>query len=503
MRGDWSGFFRWKSWNALAWTLLGLMLTWAMVYHWTLWRFPFELMPGEGALPYNVWLLQHGRNPYAFAEQPASMNVYGWVLPVLGWLLRPTSPSGTLVLLRSFNAVGILAAALGLVWAGRRMGADWFLACAAGVFFYASQLYYVGPMARVDGVAVALLLASTLLPWRGGFSTWSLLGAGLLALLGIYTKLYIGLAAVYVALGAFQARGWKVALAFLAAFAVAVGVSGLIVVRFFPAYFYDTVAIQLAVQTHKWGFMATQLATLAEGFLLVPELMMAWAFWGAGPRPKRQPWLLFSGLGLVFFVLVFGPNDGASLTYGLHLIAPFAWLGALQCGASAPWSRGLLVAALALQAWGALPLCLDPVWAGNLGQRSEIMRQCEAALSEAPVAWAPSDFNSVMLAQGKPIFDGGHAEGLARMGRLPGWAYGLFPRMAEWVASWQQAVAEFHRGVARRDYALIICQPGPYYPEAPLRLGYHQLGRIILPQPTTLERGNYEIWVRKAQSGTH
>ena len=116
----------------------------------------------EGAAVWITRLLLEGRNPYALDQLPAATNVYGILYHLTVLPLAMLLGNG-FVIHRLVSAVSIVAACALMYRLLRREQADRLIAWVGTILFYGSCLYFVGPLARPDGLGVLLSYAPRIL----------------------------------------------------------------------------------------------------------------------------------------------------------------------------------------------------------------------------------------------------------------------------------------------------------------------------------------------------
>jgi hypothetical protein len=485
-----------RGWNPAAWGLLALAAAAVLWYQVRLMLYPYVYEPNEWTQVHSAWLLLQGRNPWDFSEQPAACNVYGWVLPALGWLAAKLGLPLGLPLFRAFNAAGILGASALVALGARRQAAAWPLALWLALLFYTAELYYVGGHARVDGVALGFLALALWLPWRLGFSARGILAGLAVACLGAYVKSYLGLLPGFLALGAWRARGWKAGLATAGAGALGLGLSFWAVVQVLPTYGYYTVLLELHQSGGSWAHEGKQWILLLDRFYpaLWAALALGWWWPGLRSRVAWDPfWNACLGLGLLLFTTVFGRGNGAFLSYALHWVAPFLCLAAAPPLAALPARAWLPLLALnfGVLAW---TVADDPV----LHPEPQVaVWQDEARLiaAYAPV-WAVNECNPLLVSAGMPVQDGGQADALPQLLASPPWVWDRFVGMPVLRSAWEGMLRAEREGIERGDYRLVITRP-PFEPLPALERNYRMVARAPFHGCGALGAFVDDLWLRR------
>lgn len=422
--------------------LSGLKL---LSYSYNIIRAPFPLELREGAILSTTHLLLAGKNPFAAENLPQYLNGYGIVynltaVPLARWL------GDTFITHRLLTGFYIYLAVALLVAVTIRKGGAPLFAIAAGLCVLANQLYSVTPLTRPDGLGLLLYLAAALLPWDQNFSKPSLVASAVLSVLAFFTKLYFFLSVVYVAAYLFLRVSKRLAVAYAAGVAALLLAASLVVVRFYPFYFYDTffMAVYQPIylfwymlwQFRHWGYLyagmlAIVLLVAAEA--VKPALQRLRSFhWRQIPqafnlRQLNQPLLRFevgfplTALILAVLTMVFklGGHNGSKMVYLFQLISPFLailvvlWLRRLSWFKFAASLFMLLALATNQRQIGIRPFNLqlspdalinNPTrYQPNWVKMERIVRGHNQILNHPLIA-------GLLIQQNKPLTDNGHTE---------------------------------------------------------------------------------------------
>ena len=168
---------------------IGLLGLWLLHHHCQIISATFPLDYYEGTTAMITGLMAAGNNPYTFEFQPQAMYVYP---PLYNMLVAPMTClfDNSLLLHRLVSAVFIVGSCLICASAVYRCGQSLRHSMAAAVLLYAALLFYGTPVAGANALGVCLYLLILYLPWRCDFSSASLAGACVLAVLAFYAKQY-------------------------------------------------------------------------------------------------------------------------------------------------------------------------------------------------------------------------------------------------------------------------------------------------------------------------
>lgn len=466
--------------GAAAWTGLAAV-GWLAVVHARMVASPAPQEMREGAVVWITRLMLEGRNPWDPAELPASANVYGagYHLAVLPF--AALFGNGFEVH-RAVSAAAILGAAAILFALMRRAGADRLPAAVGTAVFYLSSLYFVGPLARPDGLAVLLSVASLAVIVSGRFRALPFAAGLALAMGALATKVYLAYPpfalGAYVFLYVSRRRG----LAYLAASGAAAAGTLLALAVPFPAYVETSVLANagsaaydvrhLLEQTGDWLLyslpLTAGLAVLLLGMRRVPD-----------PRTPPDPFAFVAALGFLAYLALLGGHPGAHMTYLFQLVTPALTVALVPRLSGRPLARAACLAALpAAVAWTA-------PW---FPWTSEPFRRGEAAFAEVARAVAAhgrvlgsTEAAGVLALAGRPVVESGQSEyfgGIAAAPALP-----LLPLPGGVLAGrWEAFNDGIRRGIEDRAYGLVIRsrRPGGVIPQDLLERHYRVVGTVPL-----------------------
>lgn len=304
----------------------------------------------EGAnLVMTEYLLQ-GKNPFSLESQPLLNTnkgfVYNYTVLPLAMLF-----GNTLFIHRLVSIFFILLSCLLIYLALRKLNVPHPFALAGGSILFACLLFYVSPIARVDGMGTFLFLAAILIPWFSNFDTKSLVISGFLSILAFYTKSYFilcyGIVAVYVFLFISKKRGFWYGLITL----LFIVISIFVVNDVFECYFLHTVinSSSIAGESGSIAYLLRQLFRFVRvlwpiGAVYLIHLIHGKENIGTKKEPLRTPFIKFVNfrnanqplltrhkigyfemsflIGTAAIVFLLGQHRGNYMVYLFQLMAP-------------------------------------------------------------------------------------------------------------------------------------------------------------------------------------
>jgi len=480
--------------EAAAW--IGLAAVgWLAAMHARMVASPAPQEMREGAVVWITGLMLQGRNPWDPAELPASANVYGAgyhlaVLPVAALF------GNGFEVHRAVSAAAILGAAAILWLLMRRQGADRLAASVGAAVFYLSSLYFVAPLARPDGLAVLLSLASLAVVVVGRYRVLPFAVGLALAMGAFATKLYLAYPpfalGAYVFLYVSRVRG----LAYLAASGAAAAATLLALTVPFPAYVEASVFANagsaaydvrhLLEQTGDWLLFSLPLtaamAALLLGLRRIPD-----------PRTPPDPYAFVAALGFLVYLALLGGHPGAHMTYLFQLVTPALVVAVVPRLAGRPAARAAALAALPVAvAWMApwFP------WSFETFRRGEdAFAAVAAALEGRGEVLGSTEAAGVLALAGRPVTESGQSEyfgGIAAAPRLP-----VLPVPDGVLAErWEAFRADIRAGLEARRYDLVIRsrRPGGVIPEDLLAGSYRVSATVPLLFAWTGQAWPVDLW---------
>ena len=394
----------------------GAIAAWLLVIHGRMVLSPAPQEMREGAVLWLTRLLLEGRNPYALAELPAGTNVYGILYHLIVLPLAYVFGNGFPVH-RIVSAAAIVAACILMYRLLRREGTDAWLAWVGTILFYVSCVYFTGPLARPDGVAVLLSMASLILVTEMRV-TAAVFAVGLgLALLALVTKISLAFPPFIVAAHLFLFRRgerWRGV-----AFGTVTTLSALAVLtvmnRLYPAYVTLTFAANaqsgfsdathLRRQTIDWLVFSLPL-TLGLAFA-VARWVNGW--FGAGVR-AAAPTVFALGAAAnacVFFVWL-GWHPGAHMTYLFQLVTPLLMPAVLPPLSRLAWPRALVAAALPVSMVVSAPYF---TWTFERFTASEAtFASLDRTIASHESVLGSTEVAGLLAMEGRPVLDSGQSE---------------------------------------------------------------------------------------------
>lgn len=467
---------------------------------------PFLNEYREGSILLSTDLLLKGGNPYNLVNQPEYTNVYGIFYHLIVFpFAKVFGP--TLEVHRAITAFFILASSLLLFLAMRWLKVSLVLALSLTIIFYAHLLFYVTPLARPDSLGTFLFLCSILIPWRYQYSSLSLILSILFGILAFLTKPYFILALPYLNLYLFifksKIKGMKyggIVLIFLL-FTI------LFVNKLFECYFNNTFFIHSNVAGHDLSYAIKQLATYAE-YNWAVILIIAWFCLRCLGKTKalaktRLNLLNFDeplvnlnvdlipfclALSLVIFYFKLGQHPGNWLIYLHQLVSPFLLI-VVSNTLKSFWRSNLIflllivLNILTLSTFGFLP---------NPKYGLQEWYNITTLVSEQQYIFNSPALTSVLLEQGKKVYDSGQSEFFVMGADRKGWLK-IFPEDKKFKDRNNQFLADINKSVSSKRYNLIILTTGssPFISEQFLQQ-YYQFQESI-PAPMMLAREHYQL----------
>ncbi len=394
----------------------GAIAAWLLVIHGRMVVSPAPQEMREGAVLWLTRLLLEGHNPYSLAELPAGTNVYGILYHLIVLPLAYLFGNG-FVVHRAVSATAIAAACLLMHRLLRREGADACLAWVGTILFYVSCVYFTGPLARPDGVAVLLSMGSLTLVTERPIRP-AVFGLGLvLALLALITKISLAFPPFIVAAHLFLFRKgerWR-GLAFgavttLLALVLLAGMN-----RLYPAY----VTLTFAANAQSGFSDATHLRRQTLDWLvfslpLTLGIACAVARWvagwfGRGTRAAAPTVFAFGAAAnaCVFFVWL-GWHPGAHMTYLFQLVTPLLIPAVLPPLSRLVWTRALVAAALPLSLVLSAPYF---TWTFARFTASEAtFASLDRTIASHETVLGSTEVAGLLAMEGRPVLDSGQSE---------------------------------------------------------------------------------------------
>jgi len=410
--------------GALFFALLGLQfLVWNLFL-------PYPIHCRENADVFGALLLLQGKNPYAAAQQPAFAYLYGAVhsliaAPLVALVGHPFQVH------RALSGLYLVLASAVLAWGMRISRVPRPLAWTGALFFFGHLCFSLAISAKPDALGLLLFLLTVVVPYAYGFRGWSLVVAGLAALLAFYTKLYFVIGAPVLALYLFLFRSKARGLCFGLGFFLALAGSIVAIDRRLPFYFSDTFFCSLRIVGHSWVHL---LGVLRDYFpagiglvavavwSLVRWLRAPGAFWplrwgGFTPsapllrHPEIEwPSFLLLIMGAIYLLKVGPDGTGNGVDYIYHLVLPFlVWRAFIVVFVEAPSERlplRFLTAAVYLTLVFVAVISVvkrERNYSAQWRQVAGIMAAHHDVLQVRPFAGLAWD-------QGKPVYDSGQTD---------------------------------------------------------------------------------------------
>jgi hypothetical protein len=443
--------------------IAGAIGLWLLTIHARMVLSPAPQEMREGAVVWITRLLLEGRNPYALDELPAATNVYGILYHLTVLPLAVLFGNG-FPIHRAVSAAAIAGACVLMHRLLRREGSDLVLAWTGTILFYVSCVYFTGPLARPDGLAVLLSMASLVIVTEPRVTALAF-GAGLaLALLALVTKISLAFPPFIVAAHMFFFRGGerRRGLAFGVAATVAAVALLAAMNRLYPAYVTLTFAANAQSGFSDAGHLQRQTLDWLV-FSLPLTVATAWAVarWTTG-RPGigtagstgTGPAVFAFGTAanaLVFFIWL-GWHPGAHMTYLFQLVTPLLMPAVLPPLSRVAWPRALVAASLPVSLVVSAPYF---TWTFERFHTAEatFARLGQTIASHASVLGS-TEVAGLLAMGGRPVLDSGQSEYFGEaIGRrtLPG----TVPR-DDLRHRWESMFASMESSVERGGFDLIV-----------------------------------------------
>lgn len=441
--------------------------------------FPLDYYEGTTALI--TGLIAAGNNPYTFELQPAAMYVYP---PLYNILVAPLTRlfDNTLQLHRVVSAVLIVISCLICANAVYRCGQSLRHSMAAAVLLYAALLFYGTPVANANALGTCLYLLILYLPWRYNFSTPSLAGACVLALLAFYTKQYFILAMALLCLYMFLYVSMRRALILGVCYATLL-LGSLLWVNHSSPYYLDNTLFSPMIAAARlqtasiarlqfgeflrlyWPLLAISLgcgAVLArdQGWRSVlAQFIDVWRFRGnLAPNPRADYprthyfWFCLLCAALVMFFTL-ARNPGNYMTYLFQLLSPLLLIGSfrlLSLQRSDIKALAPLVLICFLQAYALLPK--------DFSTTRENWQRVDQMVSESSQMLTSQMLVATLLKHGKAVEQDGHTFYFPLAADKPQFFIKNEPdRRVE--AIWREYIRSIYRKIEAREYDLIMVTP--------------------------------------------
>ncbi|MGE3704982.1 MAG: hypothetical protein AB7I13_06890, partial [Vicinamibacterales bacterium] len=413
---------------AVSVTLAAGIVAWLLAIHARMVISPAPQEMREGAVLWITRLLLEGRNPYALEELPAGANVYGILYHLIVIPLTLIAGNG-FAIHRLVSGLAILGACWLMYLVLRREGTGRLLAAVGAMLYYAASVYFTGPLARPDGLAVLLSMASLAILTahrRGGReerilgpaspSTAALAWGLAFGLLALITKISLAFPPFVVAAHLFL-FGPRAGRARAFAYGAIAGASALALLALMNLVYPAYVTLTFAANAQSGFSDGEHLRRQTIDFLVFSlpvtvGLVMAAGGWmrdlGRGDAWRRaRPNVFVFGAAAnaaVFFIWL-GWHPGAHMTYLFQLVLPLLMPAVLPPLAHRPWPRAIVAAALPV----ALVLCAPYfTWSferfrtaeATFARLDRVIRSHASVLGSTEVA-------GLLARAGRPVLDSG------------------------------------------------------------------------------------------------
>lgn len=325
--------------------ILGLIFfaIWLLIYAWNIIVTYGPVGYREGANVLLTDYLLHGKNPFVLMNQPLMNTNKG---AFYNLLMVPFAAlfGNTLAIHRIISILFIFLASTLVTWCLRSFQRTWSIAISGGLLVSVGLLFYVGPTARADGLGTFLYLVSGIIPFLRKFDRKSLAISAIAGILAFFTKPYFLLSFGIVALYEFLFLSKKKALIFGIGTLLMLGLAALLVRRFFPCYFLDTILNNASNEANHIDFLFKQLVVFSVIFtplflifFLTNSIQLDSPFIN-----KPMDYFGFFFLCATAAIFVLGQNTGNYMVYLFQLMAPPLIILFLKNAAISPDYRGII-----------------------------------------------------------------------------------------------------------------------------------------------------------------
>ena len=265
----------------------------------------------------------HGKNPFLLKNQPL-MNTNKGAFYNLVMLPFVAVFGNTLAIHRIISIIFILLSSALVVWSLIRFKTSLPYAIAGGTIVFGCLLFYTGPISRADGLGTFLYLVAGIIPFMRKFDRASLAVSALAGILAFFTKPYfllsVGIVALYLFLFDSKKKGFLFgAITLLVLLAIC-----LVVRKFFPCYFLNTILNNASNGANHVDFLVNQLIRFSEVFAPVILIFLLTSHIHLNQPFVQIPYDYF---GFFFLcataaILVLGQNSGNYMVYLFQLMTP-------------------------------------------------------------------------------------------------------------------------------------------------------------------------------------
>ncbi len=312
--------------KTFGWLLIAALIffiPWLLVYAGNIivTQGPVEFREGANVLLTDYIL--HGKNPFLLMNQPL-MNTNKGAFYNLVVLPFAAIFGNTLAIHRIISILFILLSSILVIWILSRFRTSLPIALAGGAVVFASLLFYSDPISRADGLGTFLYLVAGIIPFVRKFDRTSLVISGLAGILAFFTKPYFMLSFGVVALYLFLFQSKKKGFLFGAITLLVLLAICVVVRKFFPCYFLNTILNNASNGADHLDYMVSQMIRFIEIF--APLLLI---FMLTNRIDLNRPFVKipYDYFGFFFFcsfaaILVLGQNTGNYMVYLFQLMTP-------------------------------------------------------------------------------------------------------------------------------------------------------------------------------------
>jgi len=313
----------------LTWILLAGIGGYLLYLHFEIIFYPYPSEFREGHMMSTTKLLINGINPYILNVYPNYFNSYGILYNIVVYPFAYVFGC-TLELHRLINGLFIFLSFFLLYFSFKDTIIKFpLLGTMLGLLLYSLLLIRETCIARPDTLGLFLYLCSIVIPVKNKFTNKSLILSGLFAILAFYTKSYFLSGWIVITIYLFLCKNYKKAVLSNVIFLFFFLLTGYIVYKIMPLYFYETIFAYNGSTTIFLSYSIKQIIFFP--LTVIPALLYLIYFsiiliqeerFKFYSYLKTTPYtvLFLCILSLLFFPL--GINTGAFLTYHYQILLP-------------------------------------------------------------------------------------------------------------------------------------------------------------------------------------
>jgi hypothetical protein len=216
--------------------------------------------------------------------------------------------------------------------------------------------------------------------------------------------------------------------------------------------------------------------------LLAASACMLWAAHRRSQSGPALPWIFFSSMTLLIFILKLGGHFGSYLVYLFQLNLPFTLLATASLAPALRISRPWMAWIFALQALIVIRATAPPR-PGRDPQLIAAWQTMEDEAAKSSRLFAPWDLACWQMEHGRELQDSGHRESFLPAVQASRRFPRLFSRAAELEGQAAAVQAREDQDLAAGAYDLVLLHAGDTRHRSMLNRKYRRLGWVALPYP--------------------